>query len=209
MMLMLPLPLWLLRCRWPSCTHDGICPKLSQACRLPPFHKQVLGGLPEDSPDQPEQAVVKGVPVRGGPQMLQASFSSSRLLCLFGWVVQGKGARKGRRPLSHRRRLFPPLAPPPSQLSLDGKRLYVTNSLFSPWDKQFYPDLVEKARGKECLLCCGMRCAVLWLSRCLLASRTPSRDPPPSLPTRPVLLLPLLLPCRAPSCSRSTSRRRA
>ena len=30
------------------------------------------------------------------------------------------------------------------QLSLDGKRLYVTNSLFSAWDRQFYPDLVEK-----------------------------------------------------------------
>lgn len=30
------------------------------------------------------------------------------------------------------------------QLSLDGKRLYVTNSLFSAWDKQFYPELVEK-----------------------------------------------------------------
>lgn len=30
------------------------------------------------------------------------------------------------------------------QLSLDGKRLYVTNSLFSVWDKQFYPELVEK-----------------------------------------------------------------
>lgn len=29
------------------------------------------------------------------------------------------------------------------QLSLDGKRLYVTSSLFSPWDKQFYPDLVK------------------------------------------------------------------
>ncbi|MEH2315628.1 selenium-binding family protein [Nostoc sp.] len=27
------------------------------------------------------------------------------------------------------------------QLSLDGKRLYVTNSLFSSWDNQFYPDL--------------------------------------------------------------------
>ncbi len=27
------------------------------------------------------------------------------------------------------------------QLSLDGKRLYVTTSLFAPWDKQFYPDL--------------------------------------------------------------------
>lgn len=30
------------------------------------------------------------------------------------------------------------------QLSLDGKRLYVTNSLFGAWDKQFYPDMVEK-----------------------------------------------------------------
>jgi selenium-binding protein 1 len=27
------------------------------------------------------------------------------------------------------------------QLSLDGRRLYVTNSLFSSWDEQFYPDL--------------------------------------------------------------------
>ncbi|KAF7837046.1 selenium-binding protein 1-like [Senna tora] len=30
------------------------------------------------------------------------------------------------------------------QLSLDGKRLYATNSLFSAWDKQFYPDLMVK-----------------------------------------------------------------
>eukprot|EP00249_Psilotum_nudum_P022921 c28692_g1_i1 orf=445-1923(-) len=30
------------------------------------------------------------------------------------------------------------------QLSLDGKRLYVTNSLFSSWDKQFYPDLIKQ-----------------------------------------------------------------
>lgn len=27
---------------------------------------------------------------------------------------------------------------------LDGKRLYVTNSLFSPWDAQFYPDMEKK-----------------------------------------------------------------
>ena len=27
------------------------------------------------------------------------------------------------------------------QLSLDGKRLYVTNSLYSPWDNQFYPEM--------------------------------------------------------------------
>lgn len=29
------------------------------------------------------------------------------------------------------------------QLSLDGKRLYVSCSLYSPWDKQFYPGLVK------------------------------------------------------------------
>lgn len=28
--------------------------------------------------------------------------------------------------------------------SRDGKRLYVSNSLFSNWDKQFYPDMAEK-----------------------------------------------------------------
>jgi len=30
------------------------------------------------------------------------------------------------------------------QLSMDGKRLYVTTSLCSIWDRQFYPDLIEK-----------------------------------------------------------------
>lgn len=30
------------------------------------------------------------------------------------------------------------------QLSLDGKRLYVSCSLFSPWDKQFYPKSTEE-----------------------------------------------------------------
>ena len=29
------------------------------------------------------------------------------------------------------------------QLSLDGKRLYVTTSLYSSWDNQFYPDLAK------------------------------------------------------------------
>lgn len=29
------------------------------------------------------------------------------------------------------------------QLSLDGTRLYVTTSLYSAWDKQFYPDLIR------------------------------------------------------------------
>jgi methanethiol oxidase len=30
------------------------------------------------------------------------------------------------------------------QLSLDGKRLYVTNSLYSSWDNQFYPKMAEE-----------------------------------------------------------------
>ncbi|MGH3088650.1 MAG: selenium-binding family protein [Rubrobacteraceae bacterium] len=30
------------------------------------------------------------------------------------------------------------------QLSLDGKRLYVTNSLYSSWDNQFYPGIADK-----------------------------------------------------------------
>lgn len=30
------------------------------------------------------------------------------------------------------------------QLSLDGKRLFVTTSLYSVWDKQFYPEMAEK-----------------------------------------------------------------
>uniref|UniRef100_A0A4W3HBI0 Methanethiol oxidase n=1 Tax=Callorhinchus milii TaxID=7868 RepID=A0A4W3HBI0_CALMI len=30
------------------------------------------------------------------------------------------------------------------QLSLDGKRLYVTTSLFSAWDKQFYPEVMKE-----------------------------------------------------------------
>ncbi|XP_062109237.1 selenium-binding protein 2-like [Humulus lupulus] len=30
------------------------------------------------------------------------------------------------------------------QMSLDGKRLYVTNSLLSSWDRQFYPELMER-----------------------------------------------------------------
>lgn len=30
------------------------------------------------------------------------------------------------------------------QLSLDGKRLYVTNSLYGPWDRQFYPEMEQR-----------------------------------------------------------------
>lgn len=45
------------------------------------------------------------------------------------------------RPVIKGRALFG--GPQMLQLSLDGKRLYVTSSLFSPWDKMFYPDMVQ------------------------------------------------------------------
>ncbi|NWU88293.1 SBP1A oxidase, partial [Onychorhynchus coronatus] len=37
-----------------------------------------------------------------------------------------------------------PGGPQMLQLSLDGKRLYVTSSLYSSWDKQFYPELLRE-----------------------------------------------------------------
>lgn len=37
-----------------------------------------------------------------------------------------------------------PGSPQMLQLSLDGKRLYVTTSLYSGWDKQFYPDMIKE-----------------------------------------------------------------
>jgi selenium-binding protein 1 len=39
------------------------------------------------------------------------------------------------------------------QLSLDGKRLYVTNSLFSSWDNQFYPQIAEQGSHLLTLSC--------------------------------------------------------
>jgi selenium-binding protein 1 len=50
--------------------------------------------------------------------------------------IEGKGPSVGGKKLTG--------GPQMLQLSLDGKRLYVTNSLFSSWDNQFYP-----AIGKE------------------------------------------------------------
>jgi hypothetical protein len=50
---------------------------------------------------------------------------------------------------------------------LDGKRLYVTNSLYTAWDKQFYPDMEKKGshmllidvdNGKQACQCLGCHC---------------------------------------------------
>jgi methanethiol oxidase len=48
----------------------------------------------------------------------------------------GRGIRLGGKPFAG--------GPQMLQLSLDGKRLYVTNSLYSVWDNQFYPAIAEQ-----------------------------------------------------------------
>jgi selenium-binding protein 1 len=50
--------------------------------------------------------------------------------------VLGRGGRIGGRQLGG--------GPQMLQLSLDGKRLYVTNSLYSSWDNQFYPEIARQ-----------------------------------------------------------------
>ncbi len=34
------------------------------------------------------------------------------------------------------------------EISRDGKRIYLTNSLYTPWDNQFYPDGVRSWMAK-------------------------------------------------------------
>lgn len=45
------------------------------------------------------------------------------------------------------------------QLSLDGKRLYVSTSLFSPWDRQFYPAHVKWVTWHFSF------CIVIWIEK--------------------------------------------
>lgn len=51
------------------------------------------------------------------------------------------GGVLGRAPTVHGKKLSG--GPQMLQLSFDGQRLYLTNSLYSPWDNQFYPDIKE------------------------------------------------------------------
>uniref|UniRef100_A0A8D1AVP5 Methanethiol oxidase n=1 Tax=Sus scrofa TaxID=9823 RepID=A0A8D1AVP5_PIG len=73
------------------------------------------------------QLFLGGSIVKGGPvQVLEDQELKSQPEPL---VVKGKRVAGG---------------PQMIQLSLDGKRLYVTTSLYSAWDKQFYPDLIRE-----------------------------------------------------------------
>ena len=57
------------------------------------------------------------------------------------------------------------------QLSLDGKRLYVTTSLFSTWDNQFYPGMKDEG-GAMIIVDCdtengGMKINEKWVAAIL------------------------------------------
>lgn len=96
---------------------------------------------------QPEPLVVK---VRTSPCSLRILLKEYLIGCFGIWLVCQLGTSclgnlgvtwsltscfpKGKRV---------PGGPQMIQLSLDGKRLYVTSSLYSAWDKQFYPDLIR------------------------------------------------------------------
>ena len=54
------------------------------------------------------------------------------------WRIAGEGRRSAGLP-GHKLQGGPQML----QLSLDGKRLYVTNSLLSSWDNEFYPDMAK------------------------------------------------------------------
>ena len=60
------------------------------------------------------------------------------------------GGLIGKAPVSHANGRQLGGGPQMIQLSLDGKRLYVTNSLFSAWDDQFYPDI--KSNGSHMIM---------------------------------------------------------
>ncbi|OPJ90592.1 selenium-binding protein 1 [Patagioenas fasciata monilis] len=73
------------------------------------------------------QVFVGGSITKGGPVTV---LEDKELQCQpEPFVIQGKKVPGG---------------PQMIQLSLDGRRLYVSTSLYSGWDKQFYPDLVRE-----------------------------------------------------------------
>lgn len=57
-------------------------------------------------------------------------------------IGDDQGEKLHERPIVKNQPLFS--GPQMLQCSLDGRRLYVTNSLFSVWDRQFYPELITR-----------------------------------------------------------------
>jgi methanethiol oxidase len=74
----------------------------------------------------------------GTGEMRQYDVSDPFQPKLTGTVKVGGIVRRHPHPFSPRRKLNG--APQMVEISRDGKRVYLTNSLYSPWDDQFYPD---------------------------------------------------------------------
>jgi selenium-binding protein 1 len=64
------------------------------------------------------------------------------------------------------------------QLSLDGKRLYVTTSLFSTWDNQFYPDIRQNG-GCMLMVDCDAEKGACRSTRISSSTSARSRTAPP------------------------------
>ena len=54
------------------------------------------------------------------------------------------------------------------QLSLDGKRMYVTTSLFSTWDNQFYPEIRTQGGSNGLMIDCDVENGGMKLIKILL-----------------------------------------
>ena len=61
------------------------------------------------------------------------------------------------------------------EVSRDGKRVYVTNSLYTPWDSQFYPDGIRGWMAKV-----NVDPAEAWRSTRLLPRQRRDAAPPGS-----------------------------
>lgn len=87
---------------------------------------------PENQP-QPQPRIIK-VPKLGGSGTGSSQLAESWYVLMGPTVSFCPSVYQGKRI---------PGSPQMLQLSLDGRRLYVTTSLYSGWDKQFYPDMIK------------------------------------------------------------------
>ena len=94
------------------------------------------------------------------------------------------------------------------QLSLDGRRLYVTNSLYSTWDNQFYPGLRSWLLRVNCAPDGGMEIDPRLLRRLPRPRRRPRAGPRGAPPGRRLhdRDLPVIAASRTSAASRSRRR---
>ena len=72
------------------------------------------------------------------------------------------------------------------QLSLDGRRLYVTTSLFSTWDNQFYPEIREQGGVMVMIDCDPENGGMEASTKTSLSTSARNQTAPPAV-TRPAI----------------------